>query len=66
MTERQHINVETAAITQAISHNSAFEAVHHGDLFSLRIAERILIWVAHLQKRLEGSAPTNAKRRELP
>lgn len=56
MTERKTLSVAEAARALGISRNSAYEAVHRGELPAVQIGRRWLVPVAALDTLLSGAA----------
>ena len=54
----QTLTVEAAGEIMGIGRNQAYEAVHRGELPSIKIGKRILVPKALLDKLLEGTLPS--------
>ena len=55
----QTLTVEAAGEIMGIGRNQAYEAVHRGELPSIKIGKRILVPKALLEKLLEGNLPAS-------
>jgi len=58
-TNCQTLTVEAAGEIMGIGRNQAYEAVHRGDLPSIKIGKRILVPKALLERLLEGAPPSS-------
>jgi excisionase family DNA binding protein len=62
--EKITMSVQEAAETLGIGRAKAYEAVHTGEIPSVRIGSRIIVPVAALQKMLDVAAPRELKKAE--